>query len=101
MTSLEKQIIAIVLDSLRNSPQDWETSHFEAKSKSLRAEVWVANSYYGVEIRIPGIRIGGVTGPSVLLGRWIPWRRKIYRAAKAIQEGRDLKVVRDWVLAHR
>lgn len=51
--------VTLVVQSMREHPEDWRVDHYEAKHKS-GITVWIANSYYGMEIKGGGAHFGGV-----------------------------------------
>lgn len=52
--------VTLVVRSMRENPDDWLVTHYEATHKS-GVYVWIANSYYGMEIKGAGAHFGGVT----------------------------------------
>lgn len=72
-----KLLIDYCLRSLRDHPEQWEFDEYEAINKAAKIRIWVANKHYGLEIKIPGFSVGGVTPFGCFL---TPWRRKIRQA---------------------
>lgn len=93
MTSPKDVLVNVTLASLRNSPQDWEFSKFEAKNKALDLEVWIANSYYGLKIRGPGFSTGEESAP--FTGWMQPWRRAVMKAVRETAAKRLLQAFQE------
>lgn len=90
MSPEHKQVVAVVLHSLKNRPADWEvgTLGYWLRNKGLGVEVWGANQRYGLTIttNLGNFRekIGGVTLFSLFFGWATPWRRAVYSAALVV-----------------
>jgi len=74
----QKDLIGITLAALRNDPKAWMVTRHEAKHEGLGIEVWIANSYYGLKIRGPGVHTP--EEPATFTGWLQPWRRAVMRA---------------------
>ncbi|KQP61038.1 hypothetical protein [Methylobacterium sp. Leaf108] len=86
--SVSRDLIQITLLSLKAHPDDWTFDRFKAMNAKLDIEVWIANSYYGLKIRGPGI---GTGEESALFTGWLtPWRRRVMKAVREAA-GHDLR----------
>jgi len=86
MNSIDQQIIAAVLRSMEDQPDDWQTDKWSVSNKRLGARVWLANNRCGLDIRVGDYKIGGVTFASSLFGMLIPWRIAVYAAGRKLQD---------------
>lgn len=82
-----KAIVDWCVKSLSEEPQAWDCDHYTCSHKATGVTVWIANGHYGLSIfaspkRDRDEEIGGVTGWSSFFGSVIPWRRRVYAAAK-------------------
>lgn len=72
--------------SLWFKPYNWKLGNlgYRIENSSEDMEVWIANSYYGVHFSIGKKFYGSDANP---LGRFMPWRRKLYNTAmkRAVQ----------------
>ena len=75
LTPAQQQLVDITLWALREHPEDWEFTRFEAKNDKLDIVVWMANSYYGLKVRGPGV--GTPEEPATFTGWLQPWRRRL------------------------
>lgn len=80
----ERPIIDAIVKALREHPEDWRWDGYDLVNSRIGAKVWLANSYYGLTIKAPGFRYGGVTMLSSFFGWATPWRRRVMSAAQAI-----------------
>ena len=100
MNRLEKQAIKAVYESLVRNPDEWTRGKYQVKNGTTGAVVWVGNSHYGLDIKVNGVEIGGVTHTSSAFGRLIPWRRKIWNAAMEISAPVSYADSREGKLSH-
>ena len=100
MNKLEKQVIEAVYESLVRNPDEWTRDKWGVENGTTGAVVWLANSHFGLDIKVNGVKIGGVTDASSTFGRLIPWRRKIWNAAMEISAPVSYADSREGKLSH-
>jgi hypothetical protein len=90
MTRMQKYLINMIVNSLKNSPDDWKIEEFWATNEHMNIKIWISNSWYGMEINtmndtplMGGSGRGSVTAISSFFG-WATWRGKIIRAVNRI-----------------
>lgn len=92
MTKL-KTIVDWCVNSMATEPEAWrhdgcERLYYVAHRSGIT--VWMANGHSGLGIYaqdhgwLSAPELGGVTGWSALFGSLIPWRRRLYAAAKKV-----------------
>ena len=74
-------LVDAVAKSLINEPEDWRNDEYGAWNRKRHTRIWLANSYYGMELRVGDASFGGVTLASSFFGWLYPWRRRLYRLA--------------------
>lgn len=84
MTKAQREIIRMVLDSLRKHPSEWTVTKHTATNEKTGVEVWHANRFYAVGVSGPGFSIGGESRLFAgMFGRF-GWQGKICAAVDAI-----------------
>ena len=82
--------MAKVIFSLNCRPQNWMkslTEGFGIHNHEDNMSVWTASSYWGLHFWCEGRYYGGIN----LLGRFVPWRRKMYKIGMAAQKAPHIK----------
>lgn len=82
MSKPPKELLEVVISSLRTDPKAWKFRNCAASNEKLRAEIWMENRYYGTELKVGSCKYGGVTFISSFFGWISPWRRRLIKAAE-------------------
>lgn len=80
----DRPIIDAIVEAMRARPEDWKWNGYDLTNDRIGVEVWLANGYYGLAVKAPGFRYGGVTFMSPFFGWATPWRRRVMAAAQEI-----------------
>lgn len=82
MSRIENSILDYFEEDMKARPTKWRADGFSCRN-DLGDEIWTANGFYGVHLRVNGSgEIGGVTMTSSIFGWATPWRRRALRLAR-------------------
>lgn len=84
MNKIKKQALNIVLESLKNNPEDWKFTRYEATNKKIKANIWLENRYYFTTMNLGPVMVGGLAC-FWMFCPWEWWRVSLIKAVENAQ----------------
>lgn len=92
---MEREIVDALIASLNDPGAGWQFNQYRAWNNRIECEIWLANGHEFLEVKFTGPKIGPSKGPwramvkyggdALVFGFLVPWRRRLYRAARERQ----------------